>query len=119
MDSSKKGTARLGPADNPLGRTAPPCLSKTRRDKGRAPFEVNPAAKAWASPPALEALRHPKTNKDNIVHAFPQSGSRVGRVLPVAIRPSLELAAHARDAVQIQSESPENCCLRIEEHDGT
>src|SRR5439155_25409625 len=71
MDSSKKGTARLGPADNPLGRTAPPCLSKTRRDKGRAPFEVNPAAKAWASPPALEALCHPKTN---IVHGFPSLG---------------------------------------------
>src|SRR5438876_9490470 len=41
-----------------------PVSPKPGETKGRAPFEVNPAAKAWASPPALEALRHPKTNKD-------------------------------------------------------
>jgi len=39
--------------------------------------------------------------------------------LPVARGPSPDLAADACHAEQIQSESPQNRCLRIEEHDGT
>src|SRR5207248_3818880 len=50
--------------------------------------------------------------------AFPVWDGRVGRALPIAIRPSLELVAEACDAEQIKSECPENCCLSIEDHDG-
>src|SRR6266702_1411630 len=96
-----------------------PVSPKPGETKGRAPFEVILPRKPGPARLRWKRCATQRQIKTNIVHAFPQSGSRVGRVLPVAIRPSLELAAHARDAVQIQSESPENCCLRIEEHDGT